>query len=231
MNGWLGQCRRHRISAELIVVEWNPPADRPRLAQGLEWDPPENCPVRIIEVPASVHAGYRHAEALPLYQMIGKNVGIRRRAGRFVLATNIDVLFSDELAQFLAARQLDAGRLYRIDRHDAMSDVPVQGVEDQLAYCATHLIRINSRHGAFPLTPGGARVADGADIATGDSGAAPGDGWFPPEVRRWGDVSLGGAAVDRERAEPPRSSDARFGPGSSAAGRAAGARSAWRRWA
>ena len=46
-------------------------------------------------------------------------------AGQFVLATNIDILFSDELAEYLAARRLERGRMYRIDRHDAMSDVPV----------------------------------------------------------------------------------------------------------
>ena len=55
--------------------------------------------------------------------MIGKNVGIRRARGQFVLATNIDILFSDELAKYLAARRLEPGRMYRIDRHDAMSDV------------------------------------------------------------------------------------------------------------
>ena len=57
--------------------------------------------------------------------MIAKNVGIRRARGQFILATNIDILFSDELAEYLATRRLEHGRMYRIDRHDAMSDVPV----------------------------------------------------------------------------------------------------------
>jgi hypothetical protein len=56
--------------------------------------------------------------------MIGKNVGIRRARGQFVLATNVDILFSDELAEYLASRRLERGRMYRSDRYDAMSDVP-----------------------------------------------------------------------------------------------------------
>src|ERR1035441_6883595 len=93
----------------------------------LQW--PEDlgpCTVRFLHVPPELHRRYRHAEALPLYQMIGKNAGIRRARGRFVLATNIDILFSSELAAFLAAGQLQSGRMYRIDRHDAMSGVPVE---------------------------------------------------------------------------------------------------------
>ena len=35
--------------------------------------------------------------------MIAKNVGIRRARGEFVLATNIDILFSSELACIFAA--------------------------------------------------------------------------------------------------------------------------------
>jgi len=41
-----------------------------------------------------------------LYQMIAKNAGIRRARGEYVLATNIDILFSSELACFFAARRL-----------------------------------------------------------------------------------------------------------------------------
>src|SRR5204863_188313 len=133
--------------SELILVEWNPPAGKPGLVTALRW--PSNtgpCQVRIIQVPPELHRRYRHAEALPLYQMIAKNVGIRRARGQFILATNIDILFSSELAAFLAERKLERGRMYRIDRHDAMSGVPVDAsIEDQLGYCRSHLIRVNTR--------------------------------------------------------------------------------------
>src|ERR1700676_3160448 len=89
VDAWINQCKRHNLSSELIIVEWNPPADKPKLAEALRWpDDTGPCQVRIIEVPAELHRRYRHAAALPLYQMIAKNVGIRRAQGEFILATN-----------------------------------------------------------------------------------------------------------------------------------------------
>ncbi len=182
-NGWIGQARRYRIPSEVIVVEWNPPPDRPSLAEALHW--PEDlgpCQFRFIEVPAELHRRFAHAAALPLYQMIAKNVGIRRARGRFVLATNIDILFSNELAAFLGERRLEPGRMYRIDRHDVMSQVPVNApVDEQLAYCRTHLIRVNVREGTYNVSPDGRPVLGPGDIATADSGILFGKGWLPVE--------------------------------------------------
>ncbi len=182
-GGWIAQARRHGIPSELIIVEWNPPENRPRLADALRW--PNDfgpCQVRIIEVPAALHRRLTHSEALPLYQMLAKNAGIRRARGRFVLATNIDILFSDELAEFLARQKLECGRMYRIDRHDAMSDVPVDApLEDQLAYCRSHLIRVNVREGTYNVSPDGRPVLSPDDIAAADSGILFGKGWLPVE--------------------------------------------------
>jgi len=160
VDGLLEQCRRHRLDAELILVEWNPPPDRPRLAEALRW-PRSLVPgrVRVIEVPYARHRRFRHSEVLPLFQMIAKNVGIRRARGRFVLATNVDVLFSDELMRFLASRGLDSDRMYRIDRYDAMSNVPFPaGLDEQLAFCGTHLLRVNTGEGTFRVEPDGRRL-------------------------------------------------------------------------
>src|ERR1700730_13424358 len=86
VSGWIAQSRRHNLPSELIIVEWNPPPDHPRLRDALRW--PEDfgpCRVRFIEVPAELHRRFRNAEALLLYQMIAKNVGIRRACGQFIL--------------------------------------------------------------------------------------------------------------------------------------------------
>src|SRR5437879_4036713 len=144
VNGWIAQSRRHNLPSELIVVEWSPPADRLRLWEALSW--PEDfgqCEVRFIEVPAEFHRRYAHAEALPLYQMIAKNAGIRRARGRFILATNIDILFSNELIRFFANGSLENGYLYRLDRYDVASDVPLDAsVEERLKYCRDHMLRV-----------------------------------------------------------------------------------------
>jgi hypothetical protein len=182
INCWLNQARRYGIDSELILVEWNPPPGQPRLAQVLRWPADTGpCDVRIIEVPPELHARYAHGAALPLYQMIGKNVGIRRARGRFVLATNIDILFSSELARFLAERRLDPGHMYRMDRHDTGSDVPVDAEpEEQLAYCREHLIRINRREGTFDVTPAGGPGLAAVDVVGKEDGMLFGEGWFPP---------------------------------------------------
>ena len=135
--------------------------------------------------------------------MIGKNVGIRRARGRFILATNIDILFSDELAAFLGTQQLRTDRMYRIDRHDAMSDVPAGApIEEQLAYCRSHLIRVNRRDGTFEVTPDGGPVLSALDVASAGSGILFGPGWFSPE--RFGPVGsfrwAQGASRDPARA-------------------------------
>ena len=183
VDGWLAQARRHNIPSELIIVEWNPPAGRPPLAEALQWPTDSGpCVVRIITVPPEIHNRFEHGANLPLYQMIGKNVGIRRARGRFILATNIDILFSDELAAFLGSQQLRTDRMYRIDRHDAMSDVPAGApIEEQLAYCRSHLIRVNRRDGTFEVAPDGAPILSTHDVASAGSGILFGPGWFPPE--------------------------------------------------
>ncbi|MGE5295068.1 MAG: glycosyltransferase, partial [Solirubrobacterales bacterium] len=142
-------CGKHRLAAELIVVEWNPDPDRPCLADAMRWPDPTALDVRIITVPASIHAGYRNADKFPLFQMIAKNVGVRRARGEFVLATNIDLLFSDELIAWLARRELRADCFYRIDRHDIGETSIPQGLsaEEVLDFCARHVVRVHAQRG------------------------------------------------------------------------------------
>ncbi len=169
VNAWIEQCRRHRLASELVLVEWNPPAERPPLAEALDWPAdPGPCTVRIVTVPETIHRRFRHAEALPLFQMIAKNVGIRRARAPFILATNVDILFNDELVSFLAARCLEKGRFYRIDRSDTMSEVPLEaGVAEQLEYCRTHLLRVNQREATFTVSLEDSHRGGGSDSGRG----------------------------------------------------------------
>ena len=147
VSGLLEQCHRHQLDAELILVDWNPPPDKPKLKEALSY-PVKNgrCDVRIIEVPPEVHNRFKYSDRLPLFQMIAKNVGIRRARAPFVVATNIDILFSDELMRFLASRRLNKKRMYRVDRYDVQPNVPGElPIEQQLEFCRNNLIRINRR--------------------------------------------------------------------------------------
>jgi hypothetical protein len=156
VRGLVAQCDRYRLPAELIVVEWNPPADRPGLADALEWPESSWCVTRIIEVPHELHATLDHADQLPLFQMIAKNVGIRRARGEFVLATNIDILFPDDLMAELARRELQHDRLYRVDRHDvALEPDPGLPFEEMLRRCPENVVRAYTRMSTDDLVSGG----------------------------------------------------------------------------
>jgi hypothetical protein len=82
----------------------------------------------------------------------------------------------------LARRDLSPTRMYRIDRHDAMGDIPLDcGIQERLRWCGEHLLRVNTREGTFPLSAGGLRMAGSRDIAEQDSGISFGENWFTPE--------------------------------------------------
>src|SRR5690349_11117145 len=98
IDGLVEQSSRHELPTELVLVEWNPPADRPPLAEALRWPAAgSSLTARVVTVPPERHAKLDFADAMPLFQMIAKNVGIRRARGEYILATNIDILFSDPL--------------------------------------------------------------------------------------------------------------------------------------
>ena len=152
VDGFIAQCRKHRLDAELILVEWNPPQDRPSLEKALVW-PDDFGPavVRIVTVPPDVHARFPHADSVPLFQMIGKNVGIRRSRGNFVLATNIDILFDDTTVIYLRD-QLTPGTVLRVDRYDVPADLPKDGSFDHvLADCRNRFFQVNRRYGVFDV--------------------------------------------------------------------------------
>jgi hypothetical protein len=147
VDSFLEQCERHQLRAELILVEWNPPGDRAPLAEVIRWDhqnPWVDC--RVVTVPYERHVFIRFSRVLPLFQMIAKNVGIRRARGEFILATNIDILFSDELMALVAQKAFRADRLYRCDRFDVDSTIPKDvSLDEKLRFAWGNLIRRNHR--------------------------------------------------------------------------------------
>ena len=152
LNALAAQAQRHRVRTELVLVEWNPPLDRPRLIDDLSWPDSEWFATRIVTVPTELHAKLEHADRLPLFQMIAKNVGIRRARGDFVLATNVDVIFSDELMKAVASGHLDRGQLYRADRHDVdIRPAPETDIADLLTECRDNVVRVCSRAGSHDL--------------------------------------------------------------------------------
>ncbi len=147
----LQQANKHGLAGELIIVEWNPPPG-PRLHDVLELKTLSDIfTVRFIEVPPEIHRAIRNSDVMPLFQMIAKNVGIRRAKGEFIVATNPDLLFSDALISLLASRQLKHKVMYRIDRHDIPAEPPDNASMDELlAWCQANVLRVHRKWGSFP---------------------------------------------------------------------------------
>jgi len=143
--GW--QVRNHGLPLELVIVEWNPPPDRPGLGQAVDWPeaiPPES--VRIITVPNEIHLDTAGGDRMPMFEYFAKNVGLRRARGDFVLVTNPDVIMSDALVQVVAAGSLAEDAFYRIDRCDYRAG-KLDEIEGSTAdhYATRRLVRINIR--------------------------------------------------------------------------------------
>ena len=153
VNSFARQCEKFRLPAELILVDWNPVEGRPGLAAVLSLpDGSSYCQARVITVPAHLHRRIKYGDRLSFFQMIAKNAGIRRARGQFVLATNIDIIFSDELMAFISRRQLDPAKQYRVDRYDIQAGLSENlTLEETLTYAWTHPVRQHKRLGPAEL--------------------------------------------------------------------------------
>jgi hypothetical protein len=142
VNGVLHQAKKHNLPLELIIVEWNPPKDKPLLHEILPI-PQADEPVslRYIILPSHIHETYKYAKQIPLFQMIAKNIGIRRAKGEFVLCTNIDIIFSDECFKKIAEKKLKENNFYRTNRCDVPKEImDINSVDEQLKYSEKNII-------------------------------------------------------------------------------------------
>jgi len=116
VNRWAYNIKKLDINCELIIVDWNSPKKLrnklvvPKLNK--------NQIIRIIEVPNKIHKNFKNYKKLNIFQMIAKNVGARRAAGKYLILTNMDIIFSNNLLKFLKNNELDENCIYRVDRYD-----------------------------------------------------------------------------------------------------------------
>lgn len=142
LGGLAAQAQRHQFEIELILVEWNPPPDKPSLLHVLEW--PKSLRYfqsKFIVVPAAVHDAVPNSDVIPLFQYLAKNAGIRRARGEFVLCTNPDLIFDDDL--FYALTTVKPGRTYRAIRHDLGVELVPRGLtlKAALEFCRLNVVK------------------------------------------------------------------------------------------
>lgn len=127
----------HKLSSEVVIVEWNPLPGYDSLANVLKpykSSDPSAPPVRIITVPPEFHTSVAGDTGQSFFEFLGKNVGSRRARGEFILITNGDIVFNDEVFAFLAKRRIDADSYFRIPRVETSAAFdPEEPLERRLA--------------------------------------------------------------------------------------------------
>jgi len=113
------QAEALKFPIEYIIMDWNSPKGSTGIypqvkTWGLKSD---YLKIRVIQVSEAIHRKIDEAK-IPFYQMIAKNVGIRRATGKFILASNIDIFLDDALIQRISKRNLNEKLMYRCDRVD-----------------------------------------------------------------------------------------------------------------
>jgi hypothetical protein len=139
----LHQCNKFQLNAELIFMEWNPIPNEDYLINILpQSGSTDYLKIRYIRVPSTIHEKHHYHKRLPVFQMIAKNAGIRRAIAPFIVCTNVDLLFSDELIGYLASKPLKANYFYRANRCDIPSSISEDiTVEEQLCFSKENIIK------------------------------------------------------------------------------------------
>ena len=115
-GNWLERFERFLASIprdfELVMVEYNPPPDRP-LLQDLYRDR-----ATFYQVPAEFHNTLPNSNIMPIHDSTAKNIGIRRALGQYIVTTNVGVMFSHDLNLYLRYGEISRGAVYTAKRHD-----------------------------------------------------------------------------------------------------------------
>jgi hypothetical protein len=120
-------CEKHKLTSELIFVEWDPPKDKERLYKALNLGKNRKfLKIRFLEVSKEIHDKTKTSDKMPLLEFPGKNAGIRRAKGEFVVITNPDIIFSEDMIRFFSKKQLNKNIFYRADRCDMSVDIPIK---------------------------------------------------------------------------------------------------------
>ena len=149
VDGLLWHATRRKVVLELVLGSGIHPKT------GLLWSSAplarrdELVKVQILTVPPSIHRNLVQGSTMPMLQMIAKNVGIRQASAEAVLATNIDVLLTDELFSASVAG-IGEGAVWRADRYDVEFPFPpLADVGAALDFSRHNPIRYECREGVY----------------------------------------------------------------------------------
>jgi len=106
-----------KLKTQTVIVEWNPILTNAPLKNVIYSDSKYNK-VTIITVPFEFHKTLPNKSNVPIHDYVGKNVGIVRAEGEYILVCSGDLIFSKELFEFFNSNTMKPGNLYRNTRID-----------------------------------------------------------------------------------------------------------------
>jgi hypothetical protein len=143
INRWINHVKKYNLNCELIIVDWNSKVPLRKILKSSLLK--NNQIVKIIEVPNQIHKKFHNSKKLDFFQMIAKNVGARRANGKFLIFTNIDIVFSEKFFYYLKNNTNMKETIYRADRHDFdlknLKNYEIS--EDKIKKLTTHIHKKN----------------------------------------------------------------------------------------
>jgi hypothetical protein len=143
INRWINHVKKYNLNCELIIVDWNSKVPLRKILKSSLLK--NNQIVKIIEVPNQIHKKFHNSKKLDFFQMIAKNVGARRANGKFLIFTNIDIVFSEKFFYYLKNNINKNETIYRADRHDFdlknLKNYEIS--EDKIKKLTTHIHKKN----------------------------------------------------------------------------------------
>ncbi len=108
---------KYKIPSEIVLVEYNPVLNKKYFINELTIPKNPFLSIRGIIVPSEFHNKVRKNN-IPLLEYIAKNIGIRRSYGKYIIATNPDIIISESLIKFISENKLNPHCFYRTNRSD-----------------------------------------------------------------------------------------------------------------
>jgi hypothetical protein len=109
---------KHKSNFELIIVEYNPVPKKPLLIESITIPSHKYLQIRAVIVPNTFHQQLGNHNKIPVHEYIAKNIGIKRANGDYILCTNPDIIFSDNMIKKLTTEMLDKDSFFRANRTD-----------------------------------------------------------------------------------------------------------------
>ncbi|KAI8052715.1 hypothetical protein BDF21DRAFT_468436 [Thamnidium elegans] len=101
-----------KTSIELLIVEWNPDKNKRRIQDTYRFRRSEYLTYRILTVPQKIHDTFKYNTLKSVYEFEGKNFGIRHARGEFIVCTNQDDIWSNNMYQATQSMSWQKNMIY-----------------------------------------------------------------------------------------------------------------------